>query len=270
MGFWGDILLLFGTFAASSSVVTYVMYKGFQAVSKTINQNLDNIDTNKGISGISTTNYMSDPKKIPIMYNYMDYEASDKFDAFRSQQKSVENLKNDRPVQKRTAILEKTQTMPQRSDRGAIVSSPAQKPSQNNSPVFYAYSEKQLKEKARKDALTGDYTVLHSQSENNQKLYNGFYKEFRKKSVRVMAQDDAFNRHKYNLGEKKVQPVLQGRKLTVPAEVSIYQNLFVKEMSKLEEEHRKLLIKKKELLKELYEEEEFPAPMDPEVFYKTF
>lgn len=249
-----DMLSLIGLigFPISSIIVVIGISKVFCFFSSAVSKEIEEIDTNKGSAGIS---HFSDNNNYTTSrtYNYLSEDSSQKtiktetsaikkhnVETFEQSFKKAQEFKPEQPE-----IIEKKK------------------------PSYRKYDELRLIEMAKNDAVKGNYQVLYSQSKKNQEFYNNFYKNFRKDHLENMAKKDALMIHKHDIQKKMEKLYPEGQTLSIPAEIHIYQNFFVKEMSILKDKHERMLEDKQNELRKLYKAEA-SAYIDQEKFYQSF
>lgn len=179
--------------------------------------------------------------------------------------------KRAQAVQEKFASLNKdfeTSKLSRPKPLPAPPSIPAQKPKKTK-PAYPVHSDEKLEALARRDAKTGDYQILYSQSKKKRKVYNQFYKSYRQEIIQGIAATDARNIHQYDIGKLRTKSILKGRELSIPAEIAMYQNIFVKEIAELKAEHQQMLKDKNNVLQELYSKEN-SSYIEQDKFYESF
>lgn len=87
---------------------------------------------------------------------------------------------------------------------------------------------------AKDDAKNGKISI-YPKIEKDFDEYKEHYKSERKKVIKKKAFSDASQMYKFEHDLISFKPVLQGTIFTIPAEVALYQEIFLKEKSKLQE-----------------------------------
>lgn len=232
-------------FFITSIIAVIGMFKVFRFFSSAVSKEIEKIDTNKGTAQLypySSTSIRA--------YNYVPEYSSMKTKTSATKKYNVE-------------ISEESYKKAQeaRSVQPKVV--------KKKEPQFYDFSEVKLINWAKNDAIKGSYRVLYSQTEKTQEFYNKFYKEFRKDRLENMAKNDALMVHNHKLQKKLEKLCPEGQKLSLPAEIRIYQEVFVQEMAALKDEHERMLEEKQNKLYEMYRTEASDH-IDPEKFYQFF
>lgn len=250
-----EILLMFASFAVSCVIVGF----GISAIARFflggVAETIEEIDTNKGSAGITNFNYHKYNPNYTATRTY-NYLSEDSF------QKTLNT--------KMSAIKEHNVETFEQSFKKAQELKPEQtEVIEKKKPSYRKYDELRLTELAKNDAIKGSYQVLYSQSKKNQEFYNNLYKNFRKDHLENMAKKDALMIHEHDIQKKMEKLYPEGQKLSIPAEIHMYQNFFVKEMSVLKDKHERMLEDKQNELHKLYAAE-VSTHIDQEKFYQSF
>lgn len=232
-------------FSISSIIVVIGISKAFRFFSSAVSKEIEKIDTNKGAAEVypySSTSIRA--------YNYVPEYSSIKT--------------------KTSAIKKHNVEIFEQSFKKAQEAKPVQpKVVKKKEPQFYNFDEVKLINWAKNDAIKGSNRVLYSQTKKTQEFYNKFYKEFRKNHLENMAKNDALMVHNHKLQKKLEKLCPEGQKLSIPAEIRIYQEVFVQEIAALKDEHERMLEEKHNELYKMYRTEASDH-IDPEKFYQFF
>lgn len=247
-----EILLMFASFAVSCVIVGFGISAIAQFFLGNVAETIEEIDTNKGSAGFTNFNYGKD-YITSRTYNYLSEDSSQKTIKAEPSAIKKHNVETFEQSFKKAQELKLEQT--------EVI--------EKKKPSYRKYDELRLIEMAKNDAVKGNYQVLYSQSKKNQEFYNNFYKNFRKDHLENMAKKDALMIHKHDIQKKMEKLYPEGQTLSIPAEIHIYQNFFVKEMSILKDKHERMLEDKQNELRKLYKAEA-SAYIDQKKFYQSF
>lgn len=235
-------------FSISCIIVVIGVSKVIRFFSSAVSKEIEKIDTNKGAAEVypySSTSIRA--------YNYVP------------EYSSIKTIKTKTSATKKYDVEISEQSYKKVQEARSVHPKVVKK----KEPQFYNFSEVKLINWAKNDAIKGSYRVLYSQTKKTQEFYNKFYKEFRKDRLENMAKNDALMVHNHKLQKKLEKLCPEGQKLSIPAEIRIYQDIFVQEIAALQDEHERMLEEKQDELYKMYRTEASDH-IDPEKFYQSF